>query len=141
MIENDMNDTVSFNTVTEALNYNGDKATVKKLIITGTISGNDYSKGSEWRKFHTLNETFPNIEEIEILTDQDIPDLDEDDYDPHGLFFWWEIDNGQYDYFPMHYIKWLKKFSAPNIKYIGSYAFRRCQFNISEFSSSNDSRR
>jgi hypothetical protein len=32
----------TFNTVTEALNYNGDKATVTKLIITGTISGNGY---------------------------------------------------------------------------------------------------
>ena len=70
-------ETVEFNTVTEALNWTGDKATVTKLVITGTISGDDYSASSEWSKFRTLDETFPNIEAVEILTDQDIPDFDE----------------------------------------------------------------
>jgi len=126
MIENDMNDTVSFNTVTEALNYNGDKATVKKLIITGTISGNDYSKGSEWRKFHTLNETFPNIEEIEILTDQDIPDADLEDKRYYSGLFFWEVYDKVYDSLKMS-SKWLKKFSAPNVKYIGKAAFYGCK--------------
>jgi len=37
----------TFETITEALNYDGDRNAVTKLIITGTISGNDYSDGSE----------------------------------------------------------------------------------------------
>ena len=40
-------ETETFNIVTEALNWTGEKATVTKLIITGTISGNDYSESSE----------------------------------------------------------------------------------------------
>ena len=128
MIENDMNDTVSFNTVTEALNYDGDKATVKKLIITGTISGSsmmsgDYYEDSEWTKFRTLDETFPNIEEVEILTDQDIPDFNiQVDC---GLFWWKKYKNNE-DFGSDMSSKWLKKFSAPNVKYIGERAFYAC---------------
>ena len=107
-------ETVEFNTVTEALNYNGDKATVTKLIITGTIAGNDYSKDSEWSKFCNLDNTFSNIEEVEIFTDQDIPDYDEKN---QSCLF--------------NSVKWLKKFSAPNVKYIGNYAFVGCFYLIS----------
>jgi uncharacterized membrane protein len=38
---------VEFNTITEALNYTGDKNAVTKLIITGNIEGDDYSDESE----------------------------------------------------------------------------------------------
>ena len=44
--------TVSFETITEALNYAGDRDAVKKLIVTGTISGNDYSPTSSATKKH-----------------------------------------------------------------------------------------
>ena len=117
-------ETVEFNTVTEALNWTGDKAAVTKLIITGTISGNDYSESSEWSKFRILNETFPNIEEVEILTDQDIPDFDTVNY--CALFYWLEYDEFEDDYLPMS-SQWLKSFSAPNVKYIGEGAFAFCE--------------
>ena len=107
-------ETATFNTVTEALNWTGDKATVTKLIITGTISGDDYSKSSEWSKFRTLNETFPNIEEVEIWTDQDIPNSGWNGSNLNGALF------GSVAH-------WLKSFSAPNIKYIGSDAFAWCR--------------
>jgi len=91
-------ETATFNTVTEALNYTGDKAAVTKLIITGTISGDDYSDESEWSKFRTLDTTFPNIEELEILTDQDIPDAYNDDdgnkMNYYSLFLWIEYKHG-----------------------------------------------
>jgi hypothetical protein len=38
---------VTFETITEALNYTGNKNAVTKLIITGTIEGDDYSDESE----------------------------------------------------------------------------------------------
>jgi len=38
---------ISFVTITDALNYDGNKEEVTKLIITGTIAGDDYSIGSE----------------------------------------------------------------------------------------------
>ena len=106
-------ETATFNTVTEALNYTGNKATVTKLVITGKISGKDYSESSEWSKFRTLNETFPNIEEVEILTNQDIPDYQSEQ---GGLFVYgaWQGSD------------WLKNFSAPNVKKIGNNAFRYC---------------
>jgi hypothetical protein len=59
-------------TITDAY-YTGDKEAVKKLIITGTISGNDYSDSSEWSKLYFLDTTFQNIEEVGIWSDQDIP--------------------------------------------------------------------
>ena len=37
----------TFETITEALNYNGNRNAVTKLIITGTIQGNNYSESSE----------------------------------------------------------------------------------------------
>ena len=107
--------TVEFNTVTEALNYNSNRATVKKIIITGTISGYDYSDESEWSKIRTLYTTFKNLNTVEILTDQDIPDYDETNQ--CGLFFY----NNYYGQ------SWLINFSAPNIKYIGKYAFAGCR--------------
>ena len=78
---------VEFETITEALNYTGDRDAVKKLIITGTISGNDYSATSEWSKFRTLDTTFPNLEDVEILTSQDIPDAMEEEKIDIGFFF------------------------------------------------------
>ena len=78
----------TFETITEALNYNGDISAVTKLIITGTIVGNDYSEGSDWSKFIDLNKIFPKLESIEILTDQDIPDgYSLGSLDGRGLFF------------------------------------------------------
>jgi len=112
--------TLTVRTITEALNYSGDSNTITKLIITGSIAGNDYSVGSEWSIFRTLNETFPNIEAVEILTDQDIPDS----YHPNngarviGLFY-----DSQVFHLPPN---WLKHFSAPNVKKIGKHAFMRC---------------
>ena len=70
--------TLTVETVTEALNYDGDRTTVTKLVVTGQIAcipdSNYISSNSEWSKFRTLDETFPNIEAVKILTDQDIPD-------------------------------------------------------------------
>ena len=116
--------TVTFNTVIEALNWADttdaeNRATVTKLIITGKISGDDYSESSEWSKFRTLDETFSNIEEVEILTDQDIPDYKESE---QGSLFMNEAGISS---------NWLKSFSAPNIKYVGNYAFYECSNLIS----------
>ena len=111
--------TLSFETITEALNYAGDRAAVKKLVITGTISGDDYSGNGEWYKFRRLDETFPNIEEVEILTSQDIPDITE--YiggTSASLFYHSNI---------FYSNLWLKSFSAPNVTTIGSYAFQECK--------------
>jgi len=112
-------ETLTVRTITEALNYSGNVNTITKLVITDSIAGNDYSVASEWSKFRTLDETFPNIEAIEILTDQDIPDS----YYPElarvvGLFY----DSKVYHLPP----NWLKHFSAPNVKKIGKHAFMRC---------------
>jgi len=108
-------ETVEFETITETLTYNGDKSTVPKLIITGEIF-TDYSESSEWRKFRILDETFQNIEAVEILTSQDIPDWDwvtnrsilfyKEEYDNNGTFV------GHCGSL------WLKNFSAPNVKWI-----------------------
>ena len=111
--------TVEFETITEALNYDGDRDAVKKLIITGTISGDDYSPTSEWSKFRTLDETFPNIEEVEILTSQDIPDVREEEQIGFFVYFDDNIDRPIVS-------DWLKIFSAPNIKNIGMGAFIFC---------------
>ena len=40
-------ETLTVETVTKALDYNGDNATVTKLVITGQIAGDDYSDESE----------------------------------------------------------------------------------------------
>ena len=113
---------VSFETITQALNYAGDRDAVKKLIITGTISGNDYSATSEWSKFRTIDTTFPNIEEVEILTSQDIPDTDIIEKEGEiGFFFYFD-----YDIEPIG-CDWLKRFSAPNVKKIGFRAFEGCE--------------
>jgi len=109
----------TFETITEALNYTGDREAVTKLIITGTIAGDDYSDGSEWREFRTLNETFPNIEAVEILTDQDIPNNDNLQATMNSLFYY--ENEGE-----RNPTMWLKSFSAPNVKKIGAGAFFRC---------------
>ena len=114
--------TVEFETITEALNYDGDRNAVKKLIITGTISGNDYSEDSEWSKFRMLDETFPNIEEVEILTSQDIPDGSYNAYYDNYISLFYNGNVGS---------NWLKSFSAPNVKTIGSSAFRYCSNLVS----------
>ena len=120
---------VEFETITEALNWadttdiENSKA-VKKLVITGNISGEDYSESSEWSKFRTLDETFPNIEAVEILTDQDIPDAD---IINHCALFYWEEYDDDGIYIGNSGSNWLKSFSAPNVKKIGSWAFRDCK--------------
>jgi hypothetical protein len=38
---------VEFSTITEALNYTGDKNVITKITITGNIIGSDYSANSE----------------------------------------------------------------------------------------------
>ena len=111
--------TVEFETITEALNYAGDRDAVKKLIITGTISGDDYFEDSEWSKFRTLDTTFPNIEDVEILTSQDIPDWDTRSW--AGLFSYLNENNRSRG------SEWLKNFSAPNTKGIGVAAFSDCE--------------
>ena len=79
--------TIEFETITEALNYDGDKDAVKKLIITGTISGEDYSQDSEWYKFRRLYIPFPNLDTVEVLTDQDMPDWPPGIYADGGFFY------------------------------------------------------
>jgi len=74
-------ETKSFRTITDAYNF-ADTAelheieAVKKLIITDSIYGstNFFNTETEWRMFRCLDEIFPNIEELELHTDQDIPD-------------------------------------------------------------------
>ena len=116
-------------TITEALtDLSVDRDAVKKLIITGEISGANYSEGSEWRLFRTLDETFPNIEEIELHTKQDIPSSHwiTNEYGC-GLFNMsineWDT-NGRQITYPSN---WLKHFSAPNIKTIGNGVFHSCK--------------
>ena len=112
--------TVEFETITEALDYSGDKSTVTKLVITGNITGSNYSKNSEWSKFINLNETYPALESIEILTSQDIPDIDI--VNRFSLFTGFDTDLQTVS----HTTNWLKNFSAPNVKYIGIDAFYNC---------------
>jgi len=120
-------ETLIVRTITEALNYSGNKNRVTKLVITDSIVGNDYSVGSEWREFRTLDETFPNIEAMEILTDQDIPDGTIE----RSLFCWSERVpdpfGAPFIHFIHHSAKWLKYFSAPNVRYIGSRTFAHCE--------------
>ena len=105
-------------TITEALNDTSvDREAITKLVIEGTIHGNDYSDSSEWSKFYYLDTTFKNLEEVEILTSQDIPDGGE--LFTLGLFFNGEITEGAL---------WLKKFSAPNVKVIGGGSFVYCYY-------------
>ena len=119
-------ETLTVRTITEALNYSGNNNAVTKLIITDSIAGNDYSVESEWRKFRTLDETFPNIEAVEILTDQDIPDFDETNL--YSLFCWSEyVSDIWMGHYVQHNSKWLKYFSAPNMKSISSRVFTYCE--------------
>ena len=125
--------TVEFVTITEAYNWastadSSEAAIVKKLVITGQIAGNDYSEESEWSKFRTLNETFPNIEAVKILTDQDI--LDADTINFASLFYWEEYDDDGI-FVGNSGSNWLKSFVAPNVKKIGSWAFRDCKELVS----------
>jgi hypothetical protein len=104
--------TITFATVTECINYNGaDKDDITKIIITEQITGTDYSAGSEWSKFRTLNTTYIALEDIEIQTNQAIPDGD------NIALFYYNV-AGSSD--------WLKSFSAPNVTTIGTNAFRNC---------------
>ena len=108
-----------FKTITEALAFDGDRDALTKLTITDSIAGTDYSDDSEWSKFRTLDETFPNIEEVEIWTDQDIPDINTI-YSVYLFFFFdGRINKGT---------EWLKKFSAPNVKIIGKNTFCYCHY-------------
>jgi len=73
--------TKEFRTISDAYNF-ADTAelheieAIKKLIITDSIFGstNFFNTETEWRMFRCLDEIFPNIEELELHTDQDIPD-------------------------------------------------------------------
>ena len=115
-------------TIPEALNYSGDKNAITKLLVKGEIEGNDYSEGSHWREFRTLDQTFPNIHSVEIWTDQNIPDnhLVSDScalYLFSKFLFEWD-DNGV----PINYASlWLKHFSAPNVRIVGGAAFIGCK--------------
>jgi len=51
-------ETKTFPTITDALNYDGDREAVTHLIITDSISGENYSIGSEWREIRSLDKTF-----------------------------------------------------------------------------------
>ena len=105
---------LTFETVTDAMNYTGNTADVTSVTVTGTVTGipgSQYSNDSEWSKFYRLNEVFTNIESVEILTDQDIPEWE---YHPTGYRSFFHIDAP---------CTWLKNFSAPNVKRIGFAAF------------------
>jgi len=111
-------DTLTVYNLAEALNYSGDKNAITALVVQGPIEGNDYSPESQWSKFRTLDSIFPNISEVTILTDQDIPDFDWNwDWDGYGGLFLKAFDNGSL---------FLKKFSAPNTKKVGVYSFGFC---------------
>ena len=106
-------------TITEALNYTGDRDAVMRLVITDSISGSGYSPDSEWSEFFTLNETFSNLDEVEILTDQDIPNAEwvSELECFRGLFYMYKQDNWGYRYY--YGADWLKRFSAPHIRLSG----------------------
>jgi len=117
----------TFETITEALeDVYVNKHEVKKLIIWGEIAGSDYiSEESEWKYFRILDEFFINLEEVTILTSQDIPDVDVE-FKENGQtiksqrsLFYAEGDGNTS-------AMWIKHFSAPNVKYIGSMAFGVC---------------
>ena len=117
----------TFETITEALeDVYVNKHEVKKLIIWGEIAGSDYiSEESEWKYFRILDEFFINLEEVTILTSQDIPDVDVE-FKENGQtiksqrsLFYAEGDGNTS-------AMWIKHFSAPNVKYIGSMAFGIC---------------
>jgi hypothetical protein len=64
-------------TITEALTDTTiDRAAVTKLTITDSIKGDDYSPDSEWSLFKELDKYFINLEDVQILTPQNIPDAD-----------------------------------------------------------------
>jgi len=100
---------VTVNSMQETLSFSGDSSAVKKLIVTGDISGKDFSKDSEWGMFRTLNTIFPNLDTVELYTAQDIPD---GNYTTGGMF---------------SNVKWLKSFSAAHIKKIGNNTFSYCR--------------
>jgi len=111
-------DTVkTFGTITEALNYDGDRSEIKHLIITDSISGVGYEIGSEWREFRSLNLAYPALEEVTVYTDQDIPNSGWDGSNLNGQFM------GSSPFGGAH---WIKKFNGNNIKRIGTDAFLGC---------------
>ena len=126
-------ETKTFSTITDAINYSGaDKSFITKLVISDDISGNDYfpDSGSEWGKIRILDEWYPSIEALELLTSQDMPEFIDVVYKENGqtilaqyaLFYAEENDTTIYQYVNKS-AQWLKSFSAPNIKYIGEMAF------------------
>jgi len=134
-------ETVKFNTITDAITcMEVNREAVKHLIIEGKIDGEDFSpeKGGEWLLFLTLEETFPNIEEVTILTDQDIPDV----YKHMDVIAGWDVliyERGLFSYLPnmsghedipfdywRESAEWIKRFSAPNVKRVGSNALWLC---------------
>ena len=100
-------------TITQALaDETIDRNAVKKLVITGEIEGTGYSDESEWSMFRFLDTTFPNIEEVELLTSQDFLDA-------------------SYGRSLFRGALWLKRFSAPHTKYVGNFNFAGCR-NLEE---------
>ena len=136
-----------FETITQAITCEEvNRAEVRKLVITGEISGNDYSPDSHWALFIDLDLYFESLEEVEIHTHQDIPDVSRfyDDCDcgkgpdvcyycRHGIFLY---SQGLFRQSDLNGIllkdsPWLKKFSAPNVKKIGLGALSRIENLVS----------
>jgi len=76
--------------------------------------------------FFSLNETFPNISEVEIWTDQDIPNAHTVNDTLRGLFNYFLYDpegNGGNGAWVSYGVSWIKIFSAKNIKCVGNATF------------------
>jgi len=112
-------------TVTDAINYSGDKSIYTKLVIKDEIEGTDFCPiSSEWALLFDLDIYFENLEEVEIWTEQDIPDYDT--ANKAGLFYRaYYDDEGNLLY--NSGANWLKKFVSTRSKYVGSLAFRDCK--------------
>jgi hypothetical protein len=107
---------VDFRTMTEAMEWASTaklekRALIKKIIFTDSITGEDYSTASEWYWFRYLDGPFPNLDTVEILTDQSPPYWDSGTYADGGFF------TGA---------AWLKSFSAPNMKYLNGCTLEWC---------------
>jgi len=126
-------ETLTVGTITEAHDWAAsaelkERVTIKKIIFTDSIAGDDYNPvTSEWYWFRYLDELFPYIEEVEVRTDQDIPDWE---YSPNNInlgFFTGAL--------------WLKSFSAPFIKYRFGCFLAMLEFSFSKLSFGRDNKR
>ena len=129
-------ETLEVQTVTDAINYSGDKSIYTKLVIKCDISGENYlpDSGSEWGKIRTLDAIFPNIEALTLLTSQDMPPYADVVYADNGytikaqysLFYADEYDTTIYQYVNKS-AQWLREFNAPNITTISEMCFAACE--------------